>query len=151
MIEMFKVIITKKMKNEKFKIVTVVLVFFSMITFANEPANIGGKVIDKQNSQPISNALVVLYSADSESVISVTYADENGNFNFEVDNTLNYVLQIQSLGYESSVAEKIELNSEDGFYNTGTIEMNNNDIQLDEIVVTAKREFKLTPEVVAKK
>ena len=127
------------MKTLKIKITTLVLVLFSTVTFAGNLANITGKIVNEESLKPIPNALVILYNADNSEIISISHADMDGNFVLEVDQTKNYYLQVQSMGYENSEIEKIDLMQNERFYDTGIICVNSTDIQLEEIVIIGKK------------
>jgi len=91
-----------------------------------------GKIIDKQN-QPISFANVVAKNATNNSLITGVISDENGSFLIKT-NTEKVYLEISFVGFISKKINPTQTN-------IGTIVLEEEQQQLQEVVITARKKL----------
>jgi hypothetical protein len=87
-------------------ILFLVVTLFSKIVFGQQLnyGSLKGRILDKDNNQPIGGALVIL-SIDQVSVIS----DSLGFFEFKKVKPGNYAIQVRLLGYENQLINDINV------------------------------------------
>ena len=80
-------------------VLTYLLLFATIVTFAQ---NFSGKITDNQN-EPVSNAVVILQSADAE-FLRATTSDSLGGYKLQID-IPNGLVVVQHLAYENKTVE----------------------------------------------
>ena len=87
-------------------ILFLVVTLFSKIVFGQQLnyGSLKGRILDKDNNQPIGGALVIL-SIDQVSVIS----DSLGLFEFKKVKSGNYTIEVRLLGYENQLINDINV------------------------------------------
>jgi outer membrane receptor protein involved in Fe transport len=91
-----------------------------------------GSVLDSKTNESIPYATVLLKNSNDDFLIGTT-TDELGNYTLEYANG-TYILQIDFLGYKTHKVT-VELNND----LTKNIQLSSEDINLEEVVVTAER------------
>lgn len=114
------------------------LLFFSPI-FAN-PENlknriIKGKVIDKDNGEPLEYATISLYSHADQKIIDGTITDANGNFEIKVEDGY-YDIKVEYISYTAVEFKNKHIDSN---INLGTIELSINLESLAEVEIIAEK------------
>ncbi|MDX1591242.1 MAG: TonB-dependent receptor [Balneolaceae bacterium] len=103
----------------------------------NQPPSISGKVVD-ENSMAIPNASVALYDRAETEIISGTVTNPNGEFTLTA-NTGSYVLEISYVAFQDYQTD-VSLSSSETV-KLGTIELQEEENILDEVVVTGERSY----------
>lgn len=111
---------------------TLLLLFISFSIFAQNNGRISGKIIDKLTQKPIVGVSILLDNSTKG-----TAANENGEFRLTGLALKTYNIHFSAVGYEKFTAFNIIVNS--GNENYLTIELNPNNQQLNEVVVTQNR------------
>jgi hypothetical protein len=71
-----------------------ICVFYSLITFAQQEQEVGGKLVDSQTQQPIPNAQITLNNTNFKTVTNTL-----GTFTIQNVNQGQYILLIKAVGY----------------------------------------------------
>lgn len=84
---------------KKYWVLTLVLTFIFQL---NAQETIKGKITDETTNDAVIFADVSVFEKSSQKFIETFYADENGNFELELNqNPTAFYLEIESIGYES--------------------------------------------------
>jgi len=110
-------------------ITTLLIAFICSISFGQ---TFTGKVIDKQN-QPISFANIVAKDKTNNSLITGVISDENGEFSINTKKK-NVYLEISFVGFTTKKINPTQSN-------IGTIILEEDGQQLQEIVITARKKL----------
>lgn len=127
-------------------IIVFIFLFLSLLTnkvSADEPiasGSIFGNVVDAKSNQPVEYASLAIFSKKDSSLINGTITDNSGKFKLDGIKPGNYYLSISFIGYETFTLNNITLASNEQ-KNVGTIKLQPSDQQLDEVEVTAKKNF----------
>lgn len=114
-----------------------VLFFFSFIMAnAQNSGSISGKVTDKNNNSPISYATIVIKS-DSK-IVTGGITDDNGNFDIKNLELVPYVIEIQYIGYKTSVIEAT-LSADKKSVTLPKISLEEEYTQLEDVTIVAER------------
>ncbi|MFI2743199.1 TonB-dependent receptor domain-containing protein [Zhouia sp. PK063] len=115
----------------------ITIIGFCLPTMAQEgkTITISGKIIDKDNNDPLSYATVALKSTSDPSKISGGITDDNGNFNIQVASG-NYTVTFTYISYKKIVLSNQDLTSNKNY---GTVKMVLDVSQLDEVEVTSEK------------
>ncbi len=83
---------------KKYWVLTLVLLFIQL----NAQETIKGKITDETTNEAVIFADVLVFEKSSKKFVETFYSDENGNFEFELnENPTEFYLEIESIGYES--------------------------------------------------
>ncbi len=116
----------KKVKH----ILLISLIFLTTFTaFSQQSAIIRGRVIDKAEKTPVIGVNVIEYD-DENRIINGTITNVNGDFTLEMKN-INHIVKVSVIGYET---KEIEPDPSKPM----TIELAQSNMELEEVVVTAK-------------
>lgn len=103
-------------------------------------SQISGVVQNAQNETlPFVN--VVLYQVSDTSIVSGTSSDEHGEFSLVWEQPGNYFLTLSSIGLQTFYTSPFSLNQISGSLNLGLITLKENANELNEVVVSAKKEL----------
>ena len=109
----------------------------------NEPIKIVGRVLEESGMRPIEFATVLIADRTSGSPITGTTTDEDGNFVLETDK-VNFYIEISFIGFaKKTFDDPVPI---DGEIDLGTIALEEDSQQLDEVVVAgeiSQTEFRL--------
>jgi hypothetical protein len=115
----------------KFIVLILTLGFFiSNILYSQEKGGLSGRILDKQNQQPVTGAVIEIIGLNLK-----TGSDENGFFYFEEVPQGRYSLRFSTLGYQVLVIDNIIVNS--GVITDQIAELDI--VAVDEIVVEDER------------
>ena len=128
--------------NQRSIITLLVMFFLSILPAAAQRDVLSGRVLDKENNQPMAKSTLQLYrlTRKTDGKLDTTFvrgvlSEDNGRFTFNNVSAGQYLLKITFLGYKSYYQA---LNKERGREITlGNIMMEPNSVQLDEAVITA--------------
>jgi len=110
---------------------TVLVVFISNLVAAQ--SNLTGRILDKADKTPLTNATVILLNQDSILKYHIR-ANENGNFDFKKIESNNYILIISYPKFEL-YSQKIDLNKNTSLED---ILLSSQANLIEEVVVTGK-------------
>jgi hypothetical protein len=110
---------------------------FSAFTSLKE-GKITGKIIDKNNHEPVAFAAVIVRALPDSIVKFTSLTDTLGTFAFDAVPEGNYVISTQMVGYKPVTTEKIEIQAAKT-HEVGEINLEN--FELKTIVVNGKRPF----------
>ncbi|MFD2099292.1 TonB-dependent receptor domain-containing protein [Flagellimonas iocasae] len=107
---------------------------------------IQGKVVGIDEA-PVPFANVVLYQAVDTTLVTGAITDEDGNFSVRPANAGNFLVRISNLGYADRYEGPISVDSASDSYNLGTLVLEEEYNELDEVVLAAKKNIiQRTPE-----
>ena len=131
------------MKNHLLMLLAIMAIAFSQTTtFAASPLGktlIIGKLVDADNNSPVEYASVALYNQNDASLVTGGLTKSDGSFEIEVSKAGTYYLQTNFIGYETVTVRDITVTGEGGRRNLGVIKMSESRTELDEVVVSAKK------------
>lgn len=96
---------------------------------------ISGQILDSQTSSPVEYATVAVLLSRDSSVLTGGVTDANGKFEIMVKRPGRFLLQVQSLAYQTLIKPVMTREST----NVGTLKLVPSDLQLDEVVVQGER------------
>jgi len=114
------------------------LIFLFALFFAGLNAQITGRVIDSQNSDPLTGAHVVLYDVNGITVISQTIADKNGEFNLDKIVRPGMKLVVSFVGFDLFE----EIIEEEKSYENFSVYLIPMKVPVGEVMVSALRQNK---------
>lgn len=106
------------------------VVFFAVSAYAQ---NLSGKIVDGQG-RPLEFANLILRNSADSSFTAGTVSDPNGKFVFSVKDSIRYLLQISSIGYQTRI-----LPCQIG--DLGSIGLQQEAVGLADIVIKGNRSF----------
>lgn len=112
------------------------ILFTSGLAAQDRPIEITGKVIDNQSQQAVEFATVMVAEKGTDRLLTGATTDIDGIFELETE-TDNFYMEISFVGFESLTLTDFTVN--DGKVDFGTIVLNSNSQQLDEVVVRAEK------------
>ena len=118
-------------------------------TVIAQKANIVGKVVDANTSNPLSYASISIFSNADNSVQGGNITDENGSFSIEMS-VGNYYATIEYLGYDAFKTDVFSVSKENNTVDLGVLEITLSAQDLGEVTITAEKssmEFKLDKRV----
>ena len=120
------------------------LLLLSIIVFAIVPETslaktiITGKLVDADNGSPVEYASVAIYNQNDATLITGGLTKADGSFEIEVAKAGTYYLQANFIGYETITVRDIAVTG-DGRKNLGVLKIAVSRTELDEVVVSAKK------------
>lgn len=105
----------------------------------NNRTTISGIVKDNQRKTPISFVNITIKKTKDSSFVAGTITNEEGRFSFSDISSANYFLQFSSAGYTTKL-QPLLVGSLSAFLDLGTIELQQNVQQLQELTVTSKQD-----------
>lgn len=131
----------------KNSIYLLLLILSSSFAIAQENIEITGKLVEKETSQPIPYATLVIKDKSTNKNITGVITDNSGNF-IVTTTKPNFYVEISFMGFETKTITEFTVTNRK--VNLGTIKLLPNSQALDEIVVTgevSKTVFKLDKRV----
>ncbi|MDE5575470.1 MAG: outer membrane beta-barrel protein [Bacteroidales bacterium] len=104
-----------------------------------QTGNIAGRVHDKESASGIPFANVVLVKASDSTQVMGTASSDSGYFQFRKIPAGTYFVQVAVLGYHRSNSPVFSIDAAHRDIQLGTIEMTSASVQLDKVVIRAKR------------
>lgn len=105
-------------------------------TFAQETANIAGKLLSAKNNEAIGYAAAVLSEFSDSTKRTGAITNFSGEFNFKDVKKGEYLLKLSALGYKT-IQMKVQVKT--GDVNLGTLKMEDDAISLKEVNVTGQQ------------
>tara|TARA_B100000809_G_scaffold266794_1_gene331631 strand:+ start:3950 stop:6550 length:2601 start_codon:yes stop_codon:yes gene_type:complete len=112
---------------------------FGLSTLTAQSGNIKGIIIDKESSESIPFATVVIKSDSKRDGMSTDY---DGKFDFKKLIPGNYTITISYIGFEDTVIENIEIKNKN--VDLGDVYLSANTEALNEVVVTGVNKTQVT-------
>ena len=106
--------------------------------FARLSGVVNGRVIDNEN-QPIELATATLTNVETQKTIALDMCDENGYFKIEDVTPGDYILSVSMVGYEKAEPIQVNVAAYNSLYLGNPIVLNESDLNLPELVISAKR------------
>lgn len=131
----------------KNSIYLLLLILSSSFAIAQENIEITGKLVEKETSQPIPYATLVIKDKSTNKNITGVITDNSGNF-IVTTTKPNFYVEISFMGFETKTITEFTVTNRK--VNLGTIKLLPNSQALDEVVVTgevSKTVFKLDKRV----
>lgn len=127
------------MKHCKLLLVLVMLFFGATVTAQNSKVTVSGIIKDQKTKSALPYVNIALRASGDSSFVAGTISDEEGRFSFSDIRTGSYFLQIQYIGFFSK-KQSILLGSLSPFLDIGTIELQGNVQQLQDVTVSSRQE-----------
>ncbi|MBD0832252.1 TonB-dependent receptor domain-containing protein [Aestuariibaculum sediminum] len=133
--------------NKVLSYILFAIVFFTSLEGVSQTIKIKGLVIDQSSKEPLPYATVVVADSETKKALTGTTTADDGTF---VMNTKasNFYIEISFIGFITKTFNQFNLNN--NTINLGTIALEEDASQLDEVVVqaeTSRTEFKLDKRV----
>lgn len=117
------------------------MLFFSPTLFAqNKSGSIYGLIVDEGSDNPIPFVNVLLLKSNDSSVVKVNTTNKSGKFEFTNIADGDYLIKLSCIGFHEIVKPGIKLSNAGRKLNMGTIVLVSAIADLDEVVVTSKKE-----------
>ena len=113
----------------------------------NQKIEVFGKVVEIQSQKPVEFATVTVNDKTTNKILSGVTTDLNGKFQLETD-AKDFYIELSFIGFQTKTITDFSINNNK--IDLGTILMNENREQLDEVVVRAEKsqtEFRLDKRV----
>lgn len=122
------------------KSIVLFFIFLLAIQTYSQNAVISGRVVEQSTNNSVPFANVLLLADNSDEMVSGTITEDNGRFVLEGLNEGNYMISISFIGYETMTLPVLigKLNET---YDVGRIRLQSSSENLDEVVISAKREI----------
>ncbi len=104
-------------------------------------ASVSGTVIDAETDESIASATVALWFEADSSLATGAVTDQNGGFEIEGLRPATYYVEVSFVGYEKMRIDDVDLTSGDGSADLGSIALQPDTRQLDEVVVEEERTY----------
>lgn len=122
------------------------LIFFALFVFTfnntnaqNNKTTISGMVKDSKNKTPIAFVNITIKKNTDSSFVTGTITNEEGRFSFADIKSGNYLIQLSYSGYTIKT-QPLLVGSLSAFLDIGTIELQQETKQLQEVIVTSKQD-----------
>ncbi len=112
----------------------------NFLLYAQNHGTISGKVIDKQTLDPLPYVTIVVEEIPGQKSITGGLTDEEGRFSISGLVDGNYMVRCSFIGYES-VDIPVLIGALNDYYELGKIELDLATQQLDEVLISAKKEI----------
>jgi outer membrane receptor protein involved in Fe transport len=151
------------MKNIVLSLTIAVFMQMPMVSFAQAPANgksqeempkdakVSGVIIDGATGQPGEYAVIAIHKMRDSSLVSGSTSNEKGAFTVEELPYGKFYAEITFVGYTTRTVSNILLTPKQKIVNLGTIKIEPESTNLNEVVVTGNKpmiEYKLDKKVV---
>lgn len=116
-----------------------ILLLLLYTSIASAAVKITGKVVDKDSSQPIWYANVLLFSDESKKQVNGIATSENGTFSLTDINSGAYFIEIHFIGYNTHTSDIFNFNPTDNELDMGQIFLEPNILSTESIQVEGNR------------
>ena len=114
------------------------LLLLPLMTMAQTSGTVSGKVIDKENNEPLGFVTVALVPKGATAPVAGCNTNDDGTFFINDIKEGDYTLQFSFVGYLND-SRKVSITAADSKRNIGTIVMKTDRKMLKEVVVTEQR------------
>jgi outer membrane receptor protein involved in Fe transport len=131
--------------------VIMLLILVSGQVAGNISGTVSGKVVDGETGDPLEYVSVAIYDAESESLITGTITDAEGQFSIKGVTQGKYFIEVTFIGYDKQVKKAIEIEAGRTEVEVGEIFLPRSAEQLDEVEVVADEmgvEYKIDRKVI---
>jgi outer membrane receptor protein involved in Fe transport len=126
---------------QKFYYSFLFLLLFSLTLLAqNKIGSIYGLIVDEGSDNPIPFVNVLLLKSTDSSVVKVSTTNKSGKFEFNNVVDGNYLIKLSCIGFHDLIKPGIRLSNAGRKLNIGNISLISAITDLDEVVVTSKKE-----------
>ena len=115
------------------------LLFFNAL-LAQEHGTVSGKVMDKETLDPLPFVTVIVKIKETEETLSGGLTNQDGRFSISGLADGNYLISCSFLGYQS-IDIPLLIGEKNDYYDLGKIELISAPQQLDEVLISAKKEI----------
>ena len=124
-----------------YRIIFICIAYLFCIGFLNAQNNssrttLRGFVFEKNSSEPIMFANVILQGIDNESILKGTATDVNGLYNITSLESGNYKLIVTYIGYDTT---ELNIFIKEGEVKTKNIEITESSVKLNEVKISGER------------
>ena len=81
--------------------VSFVLMFGMVMCLSAQGITLSGKVVDRDNKEPLANVIVTLKTVDSKAILQYSTTDDKGLFSLETSTMEKRMLTFSLMGYET--------------------------------------------------
>ena len=81
--------------------VSFVLMFGMVMCLSAQGITLSGKVVDRENKEPLANVIVMLKTVDSKAILQYSTTDDKGLFSLETSTMEKRMLTCSVMGYET--------------------------------------------------
>ena len=81
--------------------VSFVLMFGMVMCLSAQGITLSGKVVDRENKEPLANVIVMLKTVDSKAILQYSTTDDKGLFSLETSTMEKRMLTFSLMGYET--------------------------------------------------
>ncbi|RYD82651.1 MAG: TonB-dependent receptor [Sphingobacteriales bacterium] len=118
--------------------------FFQQIIYAQNPGEakvgrIAGKLTDATTQKPVEFASVMVLRPQDSSLVSGALTKEDGQFVIEKIAFGNYIIKIQSIGYETFKKAEINLTAEKPFYILKDVKIVSTATSTEEVIIEGEK------------
>ncbi len=113
---------------------------FSFSLIAQNHGIISGRIIDNSSHEPLQFVTILVKDASNQESITGGLTDNEGRFSISGLTDGNYIITCSFVGYESTDIPLL-VGEKNDFYDLGKIAMVQNTKQLNEVLITAKKEI----------
>jgi len=118
-----------------------IIIFFSINLLAqNKNGNVYGMAVDEGTYNPITFVNVLLLRTTDSSVVYAAATNKSGKFDFINVADGDYLIKFSCIGFYELINPGIKIGNGGRKLNTGTTELISAITDLDEVVVTSKKE-----------
>jgi hypothetical protein len=115
--------------------ISISLLLFTCFSFAQNIANVSGRVVDAGSNQPLDFASIEIRAADSTAILAGVLAGEDGRFLIEGLPRGNYSVRVIDAGY-SATEVPLTVGLANDILNLGDIALQASNVAVEEITVT---------------
>jgi len=117
------------------------MLLWSVLTWSQtQNITVSGKIIDANLKDPLAYVNVVLKGTNTNNnIVAGVITDDEGIFTLENISSANYIIEVSFIGYKS-YTNTIYVGENSKYLDLGTIALEEDVSQLDEVVITSKKE-----------
>ena len=108
---------------------------------AAQDGAVTGTVIDAATEEPITSATVELRSTADSSLVTGAITQNDGAFQISPVQTGDYYVRVSFVGFSPQIVSDVTLTQQDPEANVGTVALQEDTEQLEEVQVSAEREY----------
>ncbi|WP_243471752.1 outer membrane beta-barrel family protein [Winogradskyella sp. MH6] len=122
-------------------LVKTIILLWSVLTWSQtQNITVSGKIIDANLKDPLAYVNVVLKGTNTNNnIVAGVITDDEGIFTLENISSANYTIEVSFIGYKS-YTNTIYVGENSKYLDLGTIALEEDVSQLDEVVITSKKE-----------
>ncbi|WP_431107499.1 TonB-dependent receptor domain-containing protein [Winogradskyella poriferorum] len=122
-------------------LVKTIILLWSVLTWSQtQNITVSGKIIDVNLKDPLAYVNVVLKGTNTNNnIVAGVITDDEGIFTLENISSANYTIEVSFIGYKS-YTNTVYVGENSKYLDLGTIALEEDVSQLDEVVITSKKE-----------